>query len=201
MADFRCTQCANTFSIRASNRLFTNKFCSRACYRLFTRTGRRAYDHDWLRRQYEGGKSTCVLAAELGVNTGTICTQLRKAGAIMRPRTYYTGEQNKLWSGGKFITKQGYVRLESRIWGKDAGRYEHTVVAASKIGRPLRRGEIVHHKNGNRGDNRPENLEVIDRVEHNIISLADILRGALSKYPDRIPAVKKHLRRLLRDLG
>lgn len=38
--------------------------------------------------------------------------------------------------------------------------FEHTLVMSNIIGRPLRKGETVHHKNGLRGDNRPSNLEL-----------------------------------------
>lgn len=51
--------------------------------------------------------------------------------------------------------------------GQDGRTYEHRDVAAKKIGRALKPNEIVHHKNGRPGDNRPGNLEVMTRGEHN----------------------------------
>jgi hypothetical protein len=40
---------------------------------------------------------------------------------------------------------------------------EHIKVMSELIGRPLRPEENVHHKNGDRHDNRPENLELWSR--------------------------------------
>lgn len=50
----------------------------------------------------------------------------------------------------------GYVR----VYTKGAYNLEHRHVMEQILGRPLLKGEEVHHRNGIRHDNRPENLEL-----------------------------------------
>lgn len=61
---------------------------------------------------------------------------------------------------GRFIDKAGYVILTARKGDDGYQQPEHRAVMEKMLGRKLTPHETVHHKNGIRNDNRPENLEL-----------------------------------------
>ena len=83
------------------------------------------------------------------------------------------GENHKNWKGGHTISGEGYRKISIYNFPSEVhdilwpmirtGRFdllEHRAVMAISVGRPLHLRETVHHKNGNRTDNRLENLEL-----------------------------------------
>jgi len=70
------------------------------------------------------------------------------------------------WKGGKYKDKQGYVQVYVfKHPHADSMGYvkEHRLVMEKKLGRYLKKDEVVHHKNSVRDDNRIENLELCVR--------------------------------------
>lgn len=61
------------------------------------------------------------------------------------------------WKGGRQKESNGYIRVSV---GDGRRMLEHRLVMERALGRPLKRNEVVHHKNGARDDNRLENLEL-----------------------------------------
>lgn len=68
------------------------------------------------------------------------------------------GEGNTNWKGGKVISTQGYIDI--RVDNKYVK--EHRYVYEQHYGITLTPNQNIHHINGNRLDNRIENLELWD---------------------------------------
>lgn len=115
---------------------------------------------------------------------------LIEAGIEVRD-TSWTGPKNPKWNGGVAQAKGGYVLLYKPGYpGAKYGTHvlEHRYVMEQHLGRQLLPNEVVHHKNGNRTDNRIENLEVF---ETNGKHLASELKGRCPKWtPDGLERMK-----------
>ena len=73
--------------------------------------------------------------------------------------SYITPEAERLRRLREAQPKFGKAQKHSYL--KYYGRHEHRVVAEKMLGRPLRKGEIVHHQDHNKHNNDPSNLEVM----------------------------------------
>jgi hypothetical protein len=101
---------------------------------------------------------------------------------IRRPRT--CNEE------GWYTNQEGYLfRTKKREDGRTTTYLHHREVMEEHLGRPLIKGETVHHKNGIRHDNRIENLELWSsrhprgaRVE----DLVEFAREVLMEYENQV---------------
>lgn len=83
-----------------------------------------------------------------------------------------SGKNHPMYKTGRGISVKGYVRilLPEHHRADSSGRvYEHIVIAEKKYGRKIYATEDVHHKDGDRSNNDPENLEVLSKEKHKLL--------------------------------
>jgi hypothetical protein len=89
----------------------------------------------------------------------------------MAHRGQLAGPLNPNWKGGRTVAEHGYVLIKVGVDHPLADvrgyAYEHRLVMSEKIGRWVTPEEEVHHKDENRSNNHPDNLELkASHAEH-----------------------------------
>lgn len=127
---------------------------------------------DTVTEMYLAGHTQKEIAEALGVTQKVVWRFMKNHNLKARTsakRSQYA-ENNDNWRGGKVIDDHGYrhVKKEGHPRAKKCGSYvrEHILIAESILGRALTDNEVVHHINGVKTDNRPENLSVMTKAEH-----------------------------------
>ena len=82
------------------------------------------------------------------------------------------------------MTKDGYLRAYAAHHPFANGRKEmhvHQMVMELHLGRALTDAECVHHINGDKTDNRLENMTVVTRSDHSSAHMAEIVKNKSRK--------------------
>lgn len=133
----KCKQCDKEFVVWVSRyERQKPKYCSQKCYGL-------------------------SLKSNIPWNKGITADKDTRLATGKRHGLY--GKRSPRWKDGTYIEQE--YRF---IWDDGRKDYirEHRLVMEKHIGRPLINNEVVHHINGDKLDNRPDNLQICSPSEH-----------------------------------
>jgi len=142
-----------------------------------------------------------------------VCSKCKTCGikqAAMARLGRFRGVRSVNWQGGRCI-KGNYVCVLLQptddfflpmAFRRDRYIYEHRLVVAKHLNRCLLPWEVVHHKNGDKHDNRIENLELLPHNKYHLVD--STLVKHVYYLENKIEQYKRentHLRRLLNNVG
>jgi hypothetical protein len=124
-----------------------------------------------------------ILTCERPVESHGYCQlhseRLKHGRDLNAPVRFRKPNDPTVWSDWKVRKPTGYV-IRQRGGGRYPNEYQlqHRVVMEDKLGRALLPGENVHHINGVKHDNRPENLELWVTTQPSGQRVSDLLAWA-----------------------
>lgn len=117
-------------------------------------------DIDNITQLYIAGYNQTEIAKKYKVSQSTISAVLRKNNISVR-------KNSNMYSGGRHINNQGYVLVllehdDPHYCMANSSSYilEHRLVMARFLNRSLTKNETVHHIDGNKTNNKIENLQL-----------------------------------------
>jgi hypothetical protein len=127
------------------------------------------------------GVGQVAISLALGRSQSFVSDIMRRNGLMGQKAS---GAAHGMWKGGRWQDKNGYWRVKLLetdpmfLWSMaQSGNYvlEHRLIMAKKINRALEPHETVHHINGDKTDNRPENLQLRygKHGKHSVLVCAD----------------------------
>jgi hypothetical protein len=153
-----CPNCNTEFKTYLSQ---NKTYCCRKCADEFEK-----------QQTYDKYKQSCEVCGKeflppRPAEGGRFCSYVCSGKSGRRARIYRSGYWRVCKPEHPMATKQGYVA-------------EHRLVMEQAIGRYLEAGEVVHHINHDRGDNRIENLRLMSDSEHRAMHMRET--RALGKF-------------------
>lgn len=151
-----CLICGENFDVFPSQ-METRKYCSRKCFYQSERVEHKLTSCEKSRRWREKQNNHCPVCDKLISPRRKHC----------REHTVYPdrkGPNSPKWKGGKYtIAGSGYVQVNL---GNGNHTREHRLVWEQTHNCKLPKSWVVHHLNGIRNDNRPENLVAMPKKDH-----------------------------------
>lgn len=109
---------------------------------------------------YENGETLNEVAKRFGTSIPTVFKRIRKYVKMRKSPIGNTGDKHSMWRGGKSL-KKGYwtVHMPEHPRASSNKRvFEHIVIMENHVGRYIKKGEMIHHIDFDRGNNNLKNL-------------------------------------------
>lgn len=178
--ELQCPQCGQNFERPPGPGRWT--YCGSECAAAAHRLGDARRSLTWRRGVEQSGR-TCTVE---GCNKAP--TASKGLCGLHYSRLRLRGDVGSVEREREPGVLNWFMRVDGYIARGTGHELQHRVVMEELLDRPLEAWENVHHRNGRRADNRPENLELWVKPQPAGQRASDLADWVVEHYPDLVVA-------------